>query len=277
MPTKHPWRLAEATLKQVRQFKYQAAVLPFGATEPHNLHLPYATDNYECEAICDRACAHAWKLGARVALLPTIPYGADQNQLAFPMTINLDQSQLDGIVKSVAESLEQNGVRKLVVVNGHGGNHFQPGIRSLFGRSKVFVCLINWYQMMSDEAAKVFVHADDHAGEMETSLVQALRPELVTKEWADDGATYPLRLQAAEKGWIWFPRPWHTLTTNSGVGYPHLANAEKGRRYLKAAESRIGSFLAELARAKLDKTFPYDRSKKPVPQGRFGGRKRRVP
>ena len=277
MPTQHPWRLAEVTLKEVRKIKYQAAVLPFGATEPHNLHLPYATDNIECEAICDRACAVAWKKDARVALLPTVPFGADQNLLGFPMTISLDQCQLDGLVESVTKSLERHGVRKLVVVNGHGGNNFQPGIRTLYGKTKVFVCLINWYQMMADEAAKIFVHADDHAGEMETGLVMALRPELVTKAWADNGATYPSRLEAAKKGWVWFPRPWHALTTNSGVGFPHLATGPKGQRYLAATGERMGQFLAELAKAPLDRYFPYDRSKKPVPQGRFGGRTRRVP
>ena len=277
MPTKRPWRLAEVTLKEVRKFKYQAAVLPFGATEPHNLHLPYATDNFECEAICDRACTVAWRKGARVALLPTIHFGSDQNLLAFPMTISVDQAQLDGLVESVAQSLERHGVRKLVVVNGHGGNNFQPGIRTLYGRTKVFVCLINWYQMMSDEAAQVFVHADDHAGEMETSLVMALRPELVKQAWADDGATYPARFEAVRKGWVWFPRPWHVLTTNSGVGFPRLASPQKGRAYLQATEQRLGQFLSELAKTPLDKNFPYDRGKKPVPQGRFGGRKRRVP
>lgn len=273
MPTKHPWRLAEVTLKQVRQFKYKAAVLPFGATEPHNLHLPFATDNYECENISDRACAHAWKKGARVALLPTIPFGADQNQLGFPMAISLDQSQLDGIVASVAESLEKHGVMKLVVVNGHGGNHFQPGIRSLFGRTKVFVCLIDWFKMLDGAAEEIFEYPDDHAGEMETSLVQAIRPELVVSEWADDGAVYPSRLKHA--GGVWFPRPWHAVTTNSGVGYPHKASAEKGRRYLRVAETRIGDFLHELAGTKLDANFPYDRSRKPGLAGHIGGKKRK--
>jgi len=277
MPTKYPWRLAEVTLKEVRKFKYRTAVFPFGATEPHNLHLPYATDNIECEAICDRACAVAWEKGARVALLPTVPLGADQNLLGFPMTISLDQGQLDGIVESAAKSLERHGVRKLVVVNGHGGNNFQPGIRTLYGKTKVFICLINWYQMMSDEAAKIFIHADDHAGEMETSLVMALRPELVTKSWADDGATYPSRLQSAKKGWVWYPRPWHALTTNSGVGFPHLATGAKGQQFLKTTAARIGQFLAELDKTPLGRHFPYDRSKKPVPQGRSGGRKRKVP
>lgn len=258
MPTQHPWRLAEVTLKDVRKYKYQAAVLPFGATEPHNLHLPYATDNIECEEICDRACGVAWGNGARVALLPTVPYGADQNLMGFPMTISVDQALLDGLVASVAQSLERHGVRKLVVVNGHGGNHFQPGIRALVGRTRVFVCLINWFQMMDDVIEDIFEHPDDHAGEMETSLVQALRPDLVVSEWADNGATREPRFEAARKGWVWFPRPWHVVTTNSGVGYPHKASATKGAKYLKTVTARMGDFLCDFARAPVNKHFPYD-------------------
>ena len=148
MASKHPWRLAEATLKSVRKHRYSLAVQPFGATEPHNLHLPYATDNYEIVEICDRACAWAWKRGARMALLPHVPFGSDRNLFGFPMTISLDQRVLDEILASIVESLEMSGVHKLIVANGHGGNQFQPGIRGLSGRSKVFVCLMNFYSMM---------------------------------------------------------------------------------------------------------------------------------
>ena len=259
MPTLKPWRLAEVTLKQVRKIGYQAAILPFGATEPHNLHLPYATDNYEVVEICDRACAWAWKRGAKIALLPHIPFGADQNMLTFPMTISLDQEQLDGIVASTARSLERHGVKKLVVINGHGGNNFQPGLRTLYGRSPVFCCLINWYQAMSDVGARLFTHPGEHADEMETSLVQAIAPQLVELRWADDGATNPSRFTAARNGWVWYPRPWERVTKNSGHGDPRKASAEKGARFLELAEDRIGRFLVELAYAKMDRSFPFDR------------------
>ncbi len=256
MPTKHPWRLAEVTLKEVRENNYQVAILPTGATEPHNLHMPYATDNIQVDAICDRACAYAWEKGARVALLPTIPYGEDRNMASFPLTINFDQALLNTIVEQVALSVERGGVKKLVIVNGHGGNDFKGGIRDLIGKTDVFICLVNWYQMMGDEMKKIFEHPGEHADEMETSLVQALAPDLVTMEWADDGATRPSRFEAARKGWVWYPRPMDRLTTNSGNGYPKKASAEKGQRLLKACDERLGSFLVELANAPQDKHFP---------------------
>ena len=263
MPTQHPWRLSEVTLKNVRSFNYDVAVLPFGATEPHNLHLPYGTDNIEVTEVCDRACAHAWKKGAKVALLPTVPFGCDQNMMTFPMTISVDQSQLDGIVESVAKSLEKHGVKKLVVVNGHGGNQFSPGIRTLYARTSVFVCLISWYQAAAADGGKAIFenHDGDHADEMETSMMLALTPDLVNMADADNGATRPSRFEGGRKGWIWYPRPWEKLTTNSGAGNPHKGTAEKGQKFLKLAEERMGEFFTQLAREPLDATFPLQADK----------------
>jgi creatinine amidohydrolase len=262
MPSKHPWRLAEATLKQVRQHKYQAAILPFGATEPHNLHLPYATDNIEVTEVCDRACGYAWKRGGRVALLPTIPYGADQNMMEFPWTISVDQEQLDGIILSVAQSLEHHGVEKLVVVNGHGGNNFIGGVRSIYRKTKVFISVLNWYSAAAAEGGKdMFEYGGDHADEMETSMIQAIAPELVDMPSADDGAVRVSRFDGALKGWVWYPRPWEKLTTSSGCGYPKAASAAKGRKFMALAEKRMGEFFVQLANAKRDQFFPFTSAK----------------
>src|SRR6266436_3445207 len=124
MPDKKPWRLSELTLLDVKKARFQAAVVSVGATEAHNYHLPYGTDNYEASEIADRACGWAWKRGARVALLPHIPFGADQNMLCYPMTISVDQELLNALVESIVRSLEHHGVMKLLIINGHGGNNF---------------------------------------------------------------------------------------------------------------------------------------------------------
>ncbi|MBW3539749.1 MAG: creatininase family protein, partial [Planctomycetes bacterium] len=85
-----PWILAETNYGYVKEHPYELAVLPLGATEPHNLHLPYGTDTYEAEAVGSRACEAAFERGARVVLLPTIPYGTETNQLAFPLAMNVN-------------------------------------------------------------------------------------------------------------------------------------------------------------------------------------------
>ena len=269
MPEKKPWRLAEITLKDVRKARFQAAVLPFGATEPHNFHLPYATDNYEVADICDRACGWAWKKGARVALLPHIPFGSDNNMLNYPMTISLDQELLNAIVAAVARSLEHHGVLKLLIVNGHGGNNFQSGLRSLLGRTKVFCCLMNTWETMADAGREIFENPGEHADEAETSMVQAIAPHLVDLPAALDGGIYPSCFEAGRKGWVWYPRPWDRLTKNSGNGDPRKATAAKGRKFLERSGERIGNFLVELSRAKMDAAFPFDHSKPAKPPKRI--------
>src|SRR6478672_12754974 len=76
MPTR-PYILAESTWKTVDATPYDVAVLPWGATEAHNFHLPYATDNIQCDALAAEAARRAWERGAKVVVLPCVPFGAN--------------------------------------------------------------------------------------------------------------------------------------------------------------------------------------------------------
>src|SRR5262245_17682492 len=107
--------LAEMTHDAVRSVAWQAAVLPFGATEPHNLHMPYGTDNFQVDEVARRACALAWQRGARVALLPTMPFGVNSNYLKIPggLTCSVTPTTLLAVISDLAESMERQGVRKL--------------------------------------------------------------------------------------------------------------------------------------------------------------------
>src|ERR687887_219354 len=78
------WILAEQNHHFVRSQQWEVAVLPFGATEPHNLHMPYGTDNFQVEEVGKRACAKAYAAGAKVVLLPTMPFGVNTNHLEVP-------------------------------------------------------------------------------------------------------------------------------------------------------------------------------------------------
>ena len=84
-----PWKLAETNYGVVKQQKYEVAVLPLGATEPHNLHLPYGMDVLEGDTVGEKLCEAAWQRGAKVLLLPTVPYGTQTNQQQFPLAMNL--------------------------------------------------------------------------------------------------------------------------------------------------------------------------------------------
>src|SRR5438045_8896271 len=114
------WVLAEQNHKWISSQKWQIAVLPFGATEPHNYHLPYATDIYQVETIGRRICQRAYERGAKVLLLPAIPFGVETNLLRIPggLALNLNPSTLLKITTDLVDSLTRQGIRKVMLLNG---------------------------------------------------------------------------------------------------------------------------------------------------------------
>jgi creatinine amidohydrolase len=251
--------LAEQTHAFVRGQRWQAAVLPFGATEPHNLHMPYGTDTFQVQALAERACERAYRAGARVVLLPTIPYGVNTNHLQVPggLACSVLPTTLLHLLTDLVDSLERQGVRKLLLLNGHGGNELKPLTRELHHRTKVFLCICDWYRMAKDIYPGLFESPGEHADEVETSLGLAFFPELVHPELADDGAAKPSRFDAINRGWISITRPWHLVSASTGLGDPKAASADKGRRLMDALAERLGDFLVELAASPLDETFPF--------------------
>jgi creatinine amidohydrolase len=253
------WVLAEQNHAFVRSQKWEVAVLPFGATEPHNLHMPYGTDNFEVDAVGQRACERAYKAGAKVLLLPTIPYGVNTNHLQVKGAVvcSVTPTTLLHLITDLVDSLERQGIGKLLLLNGHGGNELKPLMRELHHRTKVFLCLCDWFRMVADVYPQIFKKAGEHADEVESSLGLAFFPDLMRMELADEGTARPSRLEAMNRGWISITRPWHLLTTNTGVGNPFPATAEKGERLMDIIVERLSGFLVELAAAKVDETFPY--------------------
>jgi creatinine amidohydrolase len=257
-----PWKLAETNYGAVKQQRFEVAVLPFGAVEPHNLHLPYGIDAIEGDVVGEKICEEAHRRGAKVVLLPTIPYGTQSNQAKFPFAMNIYPTTLRAIVGDLVESLVRTGILKIVLLNSHGGNDLKWILRELYGRTPAHLFLCNWYTVCKDQFGDIFERADDHAGEMETSFALAHCPELVARNpdgtlTADEGRAAQSRFEAVNRGWVSITRPWHLLTTNAGVGNPHSATAEKGRRFMDLLVERLAQFLVELSEAKLDERFPY--------------------
>src|SRR6516225_6119302 len=245
----HPSILAGQNHAFVRSQPWQVAVLPFGATEPHNLHMPYGTDTLQVEELGRRACARAFDAGARVTLLPAVPFGVNTNHLQIPggLALSVTPTTLLRILTDLVESLERQGVRKLVLLNGHGGNELKPLTRQLHHRTKVFLCVCDWYRMAADLYPGIFDHPGEHADEVETSLGLAFFPSLVHPELADNGAARPSRFEAINRGWVSITRPWHLVSANTGLGDPRGATAEKGHRLMDVLEERLAQFLIELA------------------------------
>ena len=250
-----PYILNELTWSTVRDARYEVAVLPWGATEAHNLHLPYSTDNVETEQIAALAARRASEQGASVVVLPLLPYGVQTGQLDIPLCLNLNPSTQALVLRDLASSLAGQGVPKLVILNGHGGNDFRQMIRELQPAvPSLFLCLVNWYQVV--DAKAFFADLGDHAGELETSLMLHVAPELVRPlSEAGPGRARRFTVAGLREGWAWAPRRWRQVTDDTGVGNPAAATSEKGRKYVEAVSERIAGFLVELAKADLRKLY----------------------
>ncbi|RMG31794.1 MAG: creatininase family protein [Bacteroidetes bacterium] len=247
-----PYILAETNWKSVKATTYEVAVLPWGATEAHNYHLPYATDNLQADFVAAEAARIAWEAGARVIVLPCIPFGPNSGQLDIPLCMHLNPSTQLAILKDVIAVLQRHGIHKFVIFNGHGGNNFKSMIRELSVLfPQVFTCALNWYQAVDWHA--YFDEPGDHAGEMETSAMMHIAPELVLPlAEAGDGAAKTYRIQGLREGWVSAQRAWTRVSRDTGVGNPRQATPQKGARYLNACAQQIGTFLVELAQADLE-------------------------
>lgn len=237
--------LAHSQFARVRNSSYEIAILPWGATEAHNFHLPYGTDIIESDHIAAESARLANEQGATVVVLPTVPFGVNTGQLDIPLTINMNPSTQMALLDDIAASLDGHKVPKLVILNSHGGNDFRQMIRELQPKRKLFLCTLNWFKVI--EQKEFFDFQDDHAGEMETSLMLHIAPELVLPlTEAGEGHARRNRLRGFREGWAWSPRRWTQVTDDTGVGNPKHATPEKGKKYFEAVTKTIADFLVEL-------------------------------
>jgi creatinine amidohydrolase len=250
-----PYILAESYWKDVKDANFELAILPWGATEAHNYHLPYGTDNIEAEYIAAEAARIAWEKGVKLIVLPNIPFGVNTGQSEIKLDINIYPSTQLIILSDIVETLNRHGIRKFVIMNSHGGNDFKMIVREL-GRKypEMFICLCNWYQWSGDEG--LFEGGGDHANEMETSLLLYLTPEKVRPlSEAGEGKDKKFKIEAFRQGWFWAERRWHQVTEDTGIGNPKAATCEKGEKYFKSLTDEIAKALVELAKSDIQQLY----------------------
>ena len=130
---------------ELKSLGVQVVILPIGSTEPHANHLPYCTDTLTTDILASRVAAKANAMGAKVLVLPTMPYGINSNQVPNPYAQSIRPATMMAFVKDVVDTLEHQGIRKIVILNGHGGNTTTLGsaLRELFASNrKVFVAMV---------------------------------------------------------------------------------------------------------------------------------------
>ncbi len=238
--------MAETNWKALKDSTIDVAVLPWGATEAHNFHLPYGTDIIESDHLAAESARIAHESGARLIVLPTVPFGVNTGQSDIFLDINLNPTTQLAILKDILEVLDRQGIHKLVIFNSHGGNDFKAIVRELGLKFPgMFICLLNWFQMA--EKSDYFDEPGDHAGEMETSLMLFLKPELVLSkaQWGV-GREKQNKIEAFREGWVWAERRWSQISEDTGVGNPAAASKEKGELFFKAVTQKAGRFLISL-------------------------------
>jgi creatinine amidohydrolase len=247
--------LSETTWKSIRDTKIELAVLPWGATEAHNLHLPFGTDNIETERIAAESARIATEKGARVIVLPCVPFGVNTGQLDIRLNINMNPSTQFAVLRDIISVLNGHRIPRLLIVNGHGGNDFRQMIRELgVSYPGMFICTCNWFQAVDNSA--FFERNGDHADEMETSLMQYLSPGLVLPVTeAGKGEAKKFRIKALNEKWAWAERKWSKVTSDTGVGDPSLANPAKGGKYFSAVVEKVSTLMLDLSNSAIDDLY----------------------
>ena len=275
--------LSVSTYGVARQFKYDVAILPWGATEPHNLHLPYMTDCILSQTIAVDAAQRALdRYGVRCMVLPPVMMGSQNpGQRDLPFCIHYHYETQFAILKDIVASLAHQGMRRLLIINGHGGNSFKQMIRDIptpnpsrgegsldtfsndtseanqaplpsggVGGGSVggglLLASAEWFKMAP--ARDYFDQPGDHADEIETSVMMHYHPELVRLEEAGEGRSRQFAIPALREGKVWMPRHWTLVTEDTGIGNPALSTAEKGRRFADACADGFAEFLRDFAR-----------------------------
>ncbi|MBI9017914.1 MAG: creatininase family protein [Phycisphaerae bacterium] len=244
---------------QLKKYKYEVAVISTSATEAHNQHLPEGQDVLHTSYVANEVARIAFEQTQSVIALPIIPFGVDCNLMAFPLTVHISQDTLNLVLLDIIKSLMSHGIRKIVILNGHGGNDFGPFVRQTQCDLDVHLFVCHWWKVAMDCYDQIFDRPDDHAGQMETSVGLELFPDLIELDTAGDGIARKYRFEALEKGWAKTSRDFGKVNPNCACGDPNGATAEKGRQYLDIAVGRIAEFLIQLANEPIDADFPHEK------------------
>ncbi len=249
------YMLKEITWKEVKETNYEVAILPWGACEAHNYHLPYGTDIYEADYLVEESARKAFDQGAKIIVLPTLPFGVNTGQTDIKLDINLYPSTQHKILDDIIEVLNRQGIHKLLVFNSHGGNTFKTMLRELGVKyPKMFLSSCHWFR--SVDKYTYFEEEGDHADEMETSLMMYIQAELVKPlNEAGDGAAKTWRISAMNEGWAWAERKWSQVTEDTGVGNPYKSTAEKGEKFATDVTDKLAELFIELSSADIDNLY----------------------
>ncbi len=230
------------------------AVLPIGAIEQHGPHLPLSVDRAILDGIIAAALPQIPE-SLPALFLPTMPVGKSNEHSAWPGTLTLSAQTLIAMLMEIGGSVAAAGVRKLVILNSHGGQVAPMDIvaRDLRVRHGMLTLAASWFAQGVPDG---LFSADEqrfgiHAGDMETSVMLALHGDLVQMEHARDFRTAVADIDRANRhvglspagkiGWMA-----QDMNAAGACGNAAAATAEKGRAVIEHAARQLVSLLEEV-------------------------------
>lgn len=233
------------------------AILPCGAIEQHGEHLPLDVDYFDVYYLAKKvaeACREPQPF-----VLPPIPYGVSYHHSEFKGTVCVTNNALSAMIYDLGMSLAHNGIKKLVILNGHGDNipTLTYAAQMINRDAKIFVCVETGETSDIDVYDMIETENDVHAGEIETSTTLAVRPELVDMDKAVDES---LDLDneyldfSSDRVVSWYV---HTkrLSRSGVMGNATLATAEKGNMIWKIMIQKMTEFVETIKNTPLDKLY----------------------
>jgi creatinine amidohydrolase len=227
-------------------------LFPVGSIEQHSTHLPLNNDIFTSFEISKRL---AQKLAPEITVLvaPPLPYGLSPHHMDFPGTVSLTTRTFIEVVKEVCRSLATHGLRKIVIMNGHGGNtsalHIATTEAAIETKAKIF--LVDWWELVPDALAKLFKPPFYHACDTETSMVLALGQRVdidkAKVSIPQQSSKFVVHDFMASGPKVYEPLlDMKTITQTGAVGDPTKATREKGQELLNILLDRLVSFIKEL-------------------------------
>lgn len=237
------------------------AVLPVAAIEQHGPHLPVSVDTTLVDGVIAASLPHL-PPAAPVLFLPTQQVGKSNEHIRFPGTLTLSAQTLIRVWMEIGESVARAGVKKLVLFNSHGGQISVMDIvaRDLRSQCDLVVFSTNWFTLPLGDANALFPPQEHrfgiHAGDMETSMMLALRPQFVDMAQARDFAStaqerharYPILGNGSSAKLGWQVQDYNAM---GAAGNAAIATADKGRAVIEAAGRQLALLLQEVAQLPL--------------------------
>jgi creatinine amidohydrolase len=242
------WQELTAAELNERAAAGAVVLLPLASTEQHGPHMATGTDTILVGEVCRRAAALVAGAGRPVVVAPVVWAGLARHHMPFGGSFTLGLATYQALVFDLARSIETAGFRRLVIVNGHGGNMTALNAMSaeLTEELGIRVAITTYFQLAEEGIAPILEDQPGvlHAGEAETSMVLAVRPDLVREERLAEAhgpgaARAGAVLGAAFHEW----RSFKETTATGVIGDARRATAEKGHRLLEAAARTLADRL----------------------------------